>query len=187
MTVAEIEAILRQMSHDSWGLLEEEIPELKLLSKTKQSFKHHPEGDVATHTRLAIAACEEDCSPDLLWAALLHDIGKPATTEERDEKITAYKHEKVGAEIAEKILGRFQIDTKRIHRIVWAIKNHLFYLSWQIDNYDQISNKQLRFVKNKDFKFLLELVRVDSLATFGNDSKDFAYTFYKKLLDNMAN
>jgi putative nucleotidyltransferase with HDIG domain len=37
-----------------------------------------------------------------MWAALLHDIGKPDTTKQYKGRITSYDHDKAGALIARK-------------------------------------------------------------------------------------
>ena len=78
------------------------LPELK---ETPQNPVHHPEGNVWNHTLLVIdkAASRRDESRNprvFMWAALLHDIGKPATTMMRDGRLTAYGHDKVGAKLA---------------------------------------------------------------------------------------
>lgn len=38
-----------------------------------------------------------------MWAALLHDLGKAPTTRLRKGRITAYDHDRVGAEMAEEV------------------------------------------------------------------------------------
>lgn len=58
---------------------------LHRLKGTEQSLLHHPEGDVWNHTLLVVdeAANVKNKSTDaavFMWAALLHDIGKPDTT-----------------------------------------------------------------------------------------------------------
>ncbi|RLB67586.1 MAG: hypothetical protein DRH08_03310, partial [Deltaproteobacteria bacterium] len=70
----EIENELRQQPSGWWQTLCDNIPELLDLADTLQPPEYHAEGDVAVHTRLAVEACPEDCDPDLLWVALLHDI-----------------------------------------------------------------------------------------------------------------
>lgn len=100
------------------GLLKQgalDTPPLNLLSAlrgTKQSPQHHPEGDVWNHTMLVVdeAAQVRDQSSDpraFMWAALLHDIGKPDTTRFRKGKITSYDHDKVGEGLALALLQAF--------------------------------------------------------------------------------
>ena len=112
-----------------WERIVAAIPELVALADTKQPPEYHAEGDVAQHTRRAVEACSPGCNPDLLWAALLHDIGKPLVTRDEDDKIIARGHHIVGAEMAEKILQRLEMPPVRSERIVWVIRHHLFHLS----------------------------------------------------------
>ncbi len=75
------------------------------LRGTEQSLRHHPEGDVWEHTMIVIdnAANQKKNSKQprvFMWAALLHDIGKPKTTRLRRGRITAYGHDKEGALLA---------------------------------------------------------------------------------------
>ncbi len=93
-----------------WGLW----PQLARLDICPQDPVHHGEGDVGTHTRMVVAALVNDpdwraLPPDdrgtLFWAAVLHDIGKPAVTRhEPDGRITSRGHSRVGAAIARKLL-----------------------------------------------------------------------------------
>lgn len=181
MTIIEIEKYLRERPDGWWDHLVNELPELKHLSETAQSPVHHQEGDVAIHTRMAVEACPLKCDPDLLWAALLHDIGKPLTTERGlDGKITAYKHDHVGARIAKEILIRLGASDRQIDTVVWLVKNHIFYHSWQLKNENQISRKQLSMIKDPRFPLLLKLIKIDSIASKSERKVDF-YGFYHKL------
>lgn len=77
------------------------------MAECPQDPIYHAEGDVATHTRMVVdelrAAPEwrvlpEDARYILLLAALLHDIGKPATTKVVENgRITSDGHSRVGA------------------------------------------------------------------------------------------
>lgn len=178
----ELEKELRLRETGWWGRLSESIPELTLLSGTLQPPEYHAEGDVAVHTRLAIELCPADCDPDLLWVALLHDIGKPATTEQNHEgRITAYGHAKLGAEMAGDILCRIGMPAKRSERIQWAIRHHIFHHSWQLSKAEDVTKKQRKYLVHPDFPLLLEFLRIDSLASQGNPGGMQAYEFYKAL------
>jgi len=141
---------------------------------------------VATHTRLAVEACPADSDSDLLWAALLHDVGKPLVTKEEDGKVTAHGHQAVGAEVAEQILLRLQMSPERRELIVWAIRHHTFHLSWNLTKAEQASKRQRRFVADPRFPFLLQLLRVDSIASLGHPRGMAAYELYKKLREMVA-
>jgi putative nucleotidyltransferase with HDIG domain len=182
-----VESLLRRRGEAWWDNLCRLIPELQDLAETPQPPEYHAEGDVAIHTRLAIAACPTDCDPDLLWVALLHDIGKPATTEQRaDGRITAYGHARLGAEMAENILDRLGMPAERRDRIVWVIRHHIFHHSWQLQKPEDLSKKQRQYLVDPKFPLLLEFLRIDSLASHGNPGAMEAYDFYKELLASIS-
>ncbi|MEL6210227.1 MAG: AAA family ATPase [Pseudomonadota bacterium] len=93
-----------------WGAIRALWPALDALDTCPQDPLHHAEGDVGTHTRMVVDALVADdtwralCVDDraqLFWAAVLHDIGKPATTRrEEDGRISARGHSRVGAAMA---------------------------------------------------------------------------------------
>jgi len=103
---------------------------LNNLKQTNQSPKHHPEGNVWNHTLLVVdeAAKVKNQSHDervFMWAALLHDIGKPATTKDRKGKITSYDHDKLGAELARKLLIGFTDEELFIEKVAELIRWHM--------------------------------------------------------------
>lgn len=176
------ESLLRQRKDGWWDQLCEIVPGLLALSGTPQPPEYHAEGDVAIHTRLAIEACPFNCDPDLLWVALLHDIGKPATTEQSaDGRITSYGHSKLGAEMAEDILTGLGMSEERRARIIWVIRHHTFHHSWQLQKPDDLSKKQRKYLHDPKFPLLLEFLRIDSLASHDNPDGLESYNFYKKL------
>ena len=176
-----VEDELRRRKPGWWERVVEAIPELAELASTPQPFQYHAEGDVASHTKLAVEACPPDCTSDLLWASLLHDVGKPLTTKDDGERITAHGHHAMGAEIAERILGRLQMLPERRELIVWAISHHTFHLSWNLTAPEQASRRHKRFAADRRFPFLLELLRVDSIASRGHPRGMEAYELYCKL------
>jgi putative nucleotidyltransferase with HDIG domain len=166
-----------------WERIVITIPELAVLASTKQPPEYHAEGDVAQHTRRAVQACLPGCDPDLLWAALLHDIGKPAVTQDEDSRITARGHHTIGAGMTDKILQGLGMPPERSERIVWAVKNHLFHLSWNLTAPEQASPRHRRFIADPRFPLLLELLRVDSIASEGNPRGMEGYNLYKTLFE----
>jgi putative nucleotidyltransferase with HDIG domain len=103
---------------------------LKKLRDTEQSPVHHPEGSVLNHTLLVVdeAAKRKNQSKDpaaFMWAALLHDIGKPAATRRRGGKITAYDHDKVGARLTRKFLEAVTGDARFIDRVAQLVRYHM--------------------------------------------------------------
>ncbi|WP_242981679.1 HDIG domain-containing metalloprotein [Alkalibaculum bacchi] len=103
---------------------------LNKLIQTEQSPKYHPEGSVWNHTMLVIdgAAKVKNKSKNkraFMWAALLHDIGKPSTTRKRKGKITSYDHDKVGSELAEEFLLEVGQDEEFIKEVTALVRYHM--------------------------------------------------------------
>jgi putative nucleotidyltransferase with HDIG domain len=103
---------------------------LYALKNTEQSPIHHPEGNVWNHTLMVVdeAARLKGKSKNpavLMWAAFLHDIGKPPTTKIRRGKRTSYDHDKVGAELSKEFLRVFTEDGKFADDIYQLIRYHM--------------------------------------------------------------
>ena len=159
------EMLMRQRGNGWWSQLCEMVPELLPLSGTPQPPEYHAEGDVAIHTRLAIEACPEDCDPDLLWVALLHDIGKPATTQQNEEgRITAYGHAPLAAAMAGDILSRFDLPEIRRQRIQWLIRHHTFHHSWQLENAERNATGTAVVLQPNGVVHNPQLMRGDSVS-----------------------
>lgn len=89
-------------------------PQLPALDNCPQDKIHHAEGDVGIHTRLVVEALITDAEWQnlarddqtyLFWAAVLHDVGKPAVTKhEEDGRISSKGHSRVGALITRDLL-----------------------------------------------------------------------------------
>jgi putative nucleotidyltransferase with HDIG domain len=106
---------------------------LQKLKETEQSLKYHPEGSVWNHTMLVVdeTAKIRNQSKDkkaLMWAALLHDIGKPDTTRRRRDKITAYDHDAVGARLSYRFLLDFTKDVAFIRKVCALVRYHMHML-----------------------------------------------------------
>ncbi len=65
------------------------------------------------------------CPRAFMWAALLHDIGKPDTTRKRRGRITAYDHDKVGAALARALLAQVAHEIDFLETVVGLVRYHM--------------------------------------------------------------
>ena len=92
--------------------------------------EHHQHKDVYQHslTVLRQAIALEDAGPDLVlrWAALLHDIGKPATRRhEADGGVSFHHHEVVGAKMVRKRMRTLKYSKQMVDDISQLVYLHL--------------------------------------------------------------
>jgi poly(A) polymerase len=145
------------------GLLEPVLPELVATLHCEQSPDYHPEGNVFNHLVLMLKQLPENSDPSLPWAVLLHDIAKPVTASKDPEtsSIHFYEHERIGSEMAEKILERLRFPRKQIEAIVKAVRYHM-----QFKDVLQMRKSTLRrLLMRKTFPLELELHRLDCLGS----------------------
>lgn len=144
-------------------------PLLQTLVNCPQEPSHHPEGSVWNHTMMVIdeAAKRKEQSKNLLvfmWSALLHDIGKPATTEVKEGKITSYGHDKKGKELAIAYLKTITEDKKLISEVATLVEHHMKPILFHKSK-DTISDGAFRKLSTKvDLKELILLSTCDRLG-----------------------
>ncbi len=113
------------------GLLPVLLPELIPMQKCRQPTKWHSEGNVWTHTIIALKILEKiktpPFDPTLVFSIILHDSGKPFTRKVRGNKVTFYNHASVAARIASRIIKRLKLESAGINKehAVWLSKNHM--------------------------------------------------------------
>ena len=107
------------------------LPEVNALRGVPQDPEWHPEGDVFEHTLLVLDRAV-DLAPDdpgarrvLMFAALCHDFGKPATTRERRGRITAYAHDAAGAPLARQFLEGLRAPNALVDEVEALTRRHL--------------------------------------------------------------
>ncbi|WP_251455033.1 CCA tRNA nucleotidyltransferase [Microbacterium sp. Marseille-Q6648] len=120
------------------GLMDEFLPEIPALRLEVDEHHHHK--DVYDHSltvlRQAIALEQTrhpDAAPDvpLRLAALLHDIGKPATRRlEPGGGVTFHHHDIKGARLAKKRLNALRFDSETIRAVSHLIELHLRFFGY---------------------------------------------------------
>jgi poly(A) polymerase len=148
---------------DETALLTEMLPEVARMKGVEQPPQFHPEGDVWVHTLGLLAQIEAGCPHALAWAALLHDVGKPATFR-RAERIRFDGHVEVGVAIAAEICRRFRFSNDETRQILSLIENHMRF----VDVPRMKASTLKRFFRLEDFPQHLALHRMDCLAGSGN-------------------
>jgi poly(A) polymerase len=116
------------------GLAEVVLPELPALRMAADEHGQHK--DVYAHTLQVLdQAIElEDDGPDLVlrWAALLHDVGKPATREFLPGgRVTFHHHEVVGARMARKRLKALRYPSALIEDVGQLVFLHLRFYGYR--------------------------------------------------------
>jgi len=167
-----------------WDMLETKIfenilPEVDAMRHVPQPLMWHGEGCVFTHTVETIKSIKhENPSAKLLWAMLLHDLGKVTKYDDTGDKISFKNHAKAGAEIGKEILKRMKFSTSFIKQVIFAVKNHMIF----IDIPKMREGKRRRWLLRDDFAFLLSVLRADlSGSHFGkSDNKMDIYHQLKK-------
>jgi tRNA nucleotidyltransferase (CCA-adding enzyme) len=105
------------------GLLRIFLPELDASRGVMQNEFHAY--DVywhSLHTCDAVPAGK----PLLKLAALLHDIGKPSTLEDRQGRITFYNHQHVGKEMVWEMMSRLKFSNADKDYVMNLVDNHMF-------------------------------------------------------------
>lgn len=159
------------------------IPEIEPLKDISQSKKFFQTGNIFNHTELVLSHLPKKIDVNLVWAALLHDIGKPKTLSmgyDRKKRWTEkfHNHNVIGAEMAQEILKRLKFPNDRIEKICWLINNHQMppqILTMRI-------GRQKRWLLDSRLPNLLILHKADAQ---GKEKKVYLgwYDQVKKLMD----
>lgn len=153
-----------------YGILKQILPELEYLSLCEQGPPYHMEGDVFRHTVMVANLLPEDADLSLRWAAVLHDISKPETKEERLDdggkaKISFIGHAEPGAKNARKILNKLAFSNEMTNEIVWMVENHIRMFGFP----DLREGKAKRFADSSSFLKLFELAKADTRSSVPSD------------------
>jgi len=134
------------------------IPELTPMFDFDQQNRHHIY-DVWEHTVLTLETLPK--LPELRWAALFHDIGKPISfTKDACGEGHYYGHAEEGYQIAGEVTRRLKFDNATRDRVLLLVKYHDTTVGT-----DEKRVKQMLGRFGEDFvRQLLKLKRADNLA-----------------------
>ena len=149
-------------------VLTQVIPELAPTVDFEQHTVHH-RYDVYTHTAYVVEAAEPILS--LRWAALLHDIGKPATfTRDADGTGHFYSHAAESARLAEEVLHRLRAPNALREQVVTLIKHHMEPLTPE----QPLLRRRLAQLGMDTLRQLVALQKADRIGT-GTNSDETDY------------
>ncbi|MDX9974652.1 MAG: CCA tRNA nucleotidyltransferase [FCB group bacterium] len=147
---------------DDTGLLGHVLPELLPMKGCEQPPEFHPEGDVWTHTLMALDLLDKPTLP-LALGVLLHDVGKPVT-QTFEDRIRFSNHDKIGAAMADDICRRLHLSNQDRERVVWLVDQHMRLATAP----EMRQSKLKRFVREEGFPELLALGRIDCMSSHGD-------------------
>ncbi|MCB9811191.1 MAG: HD domain-containing protein [Candidatus Nomurabacteria bacterium] len=165
------------------NLLEYIIPELREGIGCEQGGIHAY--DVFEHLlRTMQAAADKGYSTTMRIAALLHDVGKPATrrTGGKNKMYTFFGHEVVGARMTRKILDRLKYPREESQIIEKLVRWHMFFA-----DPDQITLSAVRRtivrIGEDQIQNLLNLRVCDRIGTGRPKEQPFRFRKYKAMVD----
>lgn len=117
------------------AVLAEVLPEVAACDGFDQRSPWHPEGDLYVHlSSVYRRICALDADADLRLAAILHDVGKPASFWTDDDGVGHFyasdahgteAHEVIGERMARDITARLGITGPRAARICQVVRWHM--------------------------------------------------------------
>ncbi len=111
------------------GALHAILPELDGMPGCDQNHWHKFDvwgHTVATVEAMDIAGVDAATASRRRWTALLHDVGKPAVRHVKTNgEWGFYRHETVGAELAEPLLQRLKLGHQETKEIVHLVRRHM--------------------------------------------------------------
>lgn len=165
------------------GLLKYIIPELEEGVDIGQNQAHA--FTVFEHLLRSLQAAADKKWPlDVRLAALLHDVGKPATRRWSDDKKdwTFHGHEVVGARMAKKILTDLHFPKETIKKATDLIRTHMFFSDPDTVTLSAV-RRTIRNVGQENIKDLLNLRICDRIGTGRPKEQPFRLRKYMSMVD----
>lgn len=165
------------------GILKYIIPELEEGIGCGQNQAHA--FDVFEHLLRALqAAADKNWPLEVRLAALLHDIGKPATRRFSEEKNdwTFHGHEVVSARMAKRILTDLRFSKDVIEKVEALVRTHMFFSDPDTVTLSAV-RRTIRNVGPENIKHLLSLRICDRIGTGRPKEQPFRLRKYMSMVD----
>ena len=107
-------------------LIEPILPELVPTYTLPQGLPSAPTGTLWEHIVSVLECLDEKASFPLAFAAVLHDVGKPCVFARTADRYTFHGHEKIGAQMAERIAERLKLSNAEAVRLCWLVERHQY-------------------------------------------------------------
>ncbi len=146
------------------GLMAAVLPPVVAMRGVFQGKPMQPEGDLWDHVLLVLRLLPPDPSFPLAFAALLHDVGKPATQATTHHgRFTFHNHEQVGRRIADAMGRELRLSNAERERVGWLVEYHQY-----LGEAKRLREAKLkRILATPGIEELLALHQADALASFG--------------------
>jgi poly(A) polymerase len=175
MLIHESRAVSMDLMLDT-GLMGAVLPPVVAMKGIYQGKPMQPEGDLWDHVRLVLQLLPPEPSFPLAFAALLHDVGKPATRSVRNGRPSFHNHEAVGAKIAEDLCRTLKLSNQERERVKWLVEMHQY-----LGEAKKLREAKLkRVLATPGIEELLILHRADALASTGDASHVDYCEYYMK-------
>ncbi len=168
------------------GRLKDVMPEIAQLDGVPQNPQWHPEGDVFEHSMQALDASASFLYDDIqiklimMYAALVHDIGKKGTTKWIDGVWRSFRHEHVGALMVPVLLRRITRKKDLILAVKCLVKYHMVPMQLVKSKAPQSSYKRLACKVSASgitLSMLADLCLADKQGRNGQDHEPLTTNF----------
>lgn len=165
------------------GLIPYILPEISESIGCEQGGIHAY--DVYEHLlRTCQAAADKGFSREMRLAALLHDIGKPASRREggKNKRYTFFGHEVIGARMTKKILDRWKMPSETTDNVVNLVRWHMFFSDPEEITLAAVRRTIVR-IGEENIEDLLNLRVCDRIGTGRPKEQPFRFRKYKAMVD----
>jgi poly(A) polymerase len=152
------------------------LPPVVAMKGVFQGKPVQPEGDLWDHTMLVLRLLPRAPSFPLAFAALLHDVGKPATKSYHGGRYSFHNHETVGRDIADSLCRALKLSNAERERVTRLVEFHQY-----LGEAKKLRESKLkRMLARPGIEELLALHRADALASTGDTSQVDYCEYYLK-------